>query len=156
MTRREPSCRATTIHAHAATARWRPGATDRGNSRRCPDFAREAGFAGPFVLIPESDGPGDEWSGPARMMTIADIYDALTASDRPYKRAVPTDVAVDTPRKEAAAGQIDADLLNLFVDQGVYEVVRLPRESPPPEVCEEPLLPAPAALSSSAVGETSR
>jgi len=73
----------------------------------------------------------------SRMMTIADIYDALTASDRPYKRAVPTDVALDILSKEAAAGLIDADLLRLFVDQGVYEAVCSPHESPPAEGFEE-------------------
>jgi sugar phosphate isomerase/epimerase len=62
--------RATTIHAHAAAAWLRPGTTDEGDLRRCLDLARETGFAGPYVLILESDGPDDEWSGIARLATI--------------------------------------------------------------------------------------
>ncbi len=59
----------------------------------------------------------------ARMMTIADIYDALTASDRPYKRAVPTDLALDILHGEVKAGKIDRDLLDIFVHARVYERV---------------------------------
>ena len=66
--------RATTIHAHAATAWLRPDATDAGDLRRCLDLARETGFAGPYVLILDSDGPGDEWAGIARMATIVRDY----------------------------------------------------------------------------------
>jgi len=64
----------------------------------------------------------------SRIMTIVDIYDALTARDRPYKRAVPVEVALRILRQEAAAGLIDQPLLDLFIGQGVYEVVRPPRE----------------------------
>ncbi len=51
-----------------------------------------------------------------RMMTISDIYDALTAQDRPYKRAVPTPKALDILTQEVKAGQLDADLYQLFVE----------------------------------------
>ena len=51
----------------------------------------------------------------SRMMTIADIYDALTATDRPYKPAVPKTKAIDILQHEARLGLIDADLLELFV-----------------------------------------
>jgi HD-GYP domain-containing protein (c-di-GMP phosphodiesterase class II) len=56
---------------------------------------------------------------PTRMMTIADIYDALTASDRPYKRAVPKEQAYDILRDEAARGEVDADLLAVFIESDV-------------------------------------
>jgi HD-GYP domain-containing protein (c-di-GMP phosphodiesterase class II) len=56
----------------------------------------------------------------SRMMTIADIYDALTAGDRPYKRAMPVEHALDILRHETNAGAIDADLLDLFVDARVF------------------------------------
>lgn len=65
---------------------------------------------------------------PARMMTISDIYDALTASDRPYKRAVPEDRALDIIRSEVDRGLLDADLFELFVDAEIYHLVR-PREN---------------------------
>lgn len=56
-----------------------------------------------------------------RMMTIADIYDALTASDRPYKRAVPAEKALDILTFEVKAQQLDPDLFRLFVDAKVFQ-----------------------------------
>ncbi len=58
----------------------------------------------------------------ARMMAISDIYDALTAADRPYKPAVPAERALDILRTEVGAGRIDATLLDLFVTADVYRV----------------------------------
>jgi HD-GYP domain-containing protein (c-di-GMP phosphodiesterase class II) len=57
-----------------------------------------------------------------RMMTIADIYDALTAQDRPYKRAVPLDRALDILHSEAAAGQLDREVLDVFVAKRVFDL----------------------------------
>jgi HD-GYP domain-containing protein (c-di-GMP phosphodiesterase class II) len=65
----------------------------------------------------------DEIPTPSKMMTIADIFDALTASDRPYKKAVPTDLALDILGSEVSRGKIDADLYRLFVDAKVWRVV---------------------------------
>ncbi len=56
-----------------------------------------------------------------RMMTISDIFDALTASDRPYKRAVPLQRALDIMHDEVKAGMLDRDLFQLFVDGKVFE-----------------------------------
>ena len=58
-----------------------------------------------------------------RMMTIADIYDALTATDRPYKRAVPTERALDILHDEAKDGMLDAHLLTTFVEAKVFAKV---------------------------------
>ena len=55
-----------------------------------------------------------------RMMTISDIYDALTASDRPYKPAVSTAGALGILENEFA-GKVDRDLLDLFIEAKVYE-----------------------------------
>ena len=57
----------------------------------------------------------------ARMMTISDIYDALTAQDRPYKKAVATGTALDILHEEAAQGKLDKDLLDVFVTRKIYE-----------------------------------
>ncbi len=54
------------------------------------------------------------------MMTIADIYDALTARDRPYKKAVPRDRALAILGFEVKDGNIDADFVQIFVDAKVY------------------------------------
>jgi hypothetical protein len=56
-----------------------------------------------------------------RMMTISDIYDALTAKDRPYKRSVPTDRALDIMASEVRGGMLDPDLFTLFIEAKVFE-----------------------------------
>jgi HD-GYP domain-containing protein (c-di-GMP phosphodiesterase class II) len=63
---------------------------------------------------------------PARMMTICDIFDALSASDRPYKRAVGREEALDFLRAEAARGVIDPALLAIFVEARVFEATAAP------------------------------
>lgn len=57
----------------------------------------------------------------SRMMTISDIFDALTASDRPYKKAVPTEKALDIISSEVKDGFLDADLFKVFVEAEVYK-----------------------------------
>ncbi|HEY7394209.1 MAG TPA: HD domain-containing phosphohydrolase [Gemmatimonadaceae bacterium] len=55
-----------------------------------------------------------------RMMTIADIFDALTESDRPYKRAVSADKAVDILKDESKSGRLDAELVDILVESQIY------------------------------------
>ncbi len=59
----------------------------------------------------------------SRMMAIADIFDALTAQDRPYKRAVPIEKVVDILREEARSNKLDADLVELFITEKIYEKI---------------------------------
>ncbi len=61
-----------------------------------------------------------------RMMTISDIFDALTAGDRPYKRAVPWPRALDILRMEATEGMLDQHLLKSFIDARIFESVLRP------------------------------
>ncbi len=56
----------------------------------------------------------------SKIMTIADIYDALTAGDRPYKRGIPADSALDILRQEVAAGKLDQGLVEVFVESKSY------------------------------------
>ncbi|MFN0251167.1 MAG: HD domain-containing phosphohydrolase [Kofleriaceae bacterium] len=63
---------------------------------------------------------GDQIPVPARMMAIADIYDALTASDRPYKKAMPSEKALDIVGSEVKRGQLDQELFDVFVQSRVY------------------------------------
>ena len=65
---------------------------------------------------------GNEIPMQTRMMTISDIYDALTARDRPYKRAVPPAKAIDILKSEAGEGKLDPDLLDVFIAKRVYDV----------------------------------
>ncbi|MBF0238131.1 MAG: phosphodiesterase, partial [SAR324 cluster bacterium] len=59
----------------------------------------------------------------SKMMTIADIYDALTALDRPYKKAVPVDRALDILGYEAKDHHIDQRLLDVFIESKLYQLV---------------------------------
>ncbi|MBI3896305.1 MAG: GAF domain-containing protein [Acidobacteria bacterium] len=58
----------------------------------------------------------------SRMMTVSDIYDALSASDRPYKKAVPTEKALDILAQESKQGLLDSALFRLFQEAEVYKL----------------------------------
>jgi HD-GYP domain-containing protein (c-di-GMP phosphodiesterase class II) len=58
----------------------------------------------------------------SRMMTISDIFDALVAWDRPYKKAVPVEKALNILNDEAKQGKLDSDLLHVFIDAKVFEL----------------------------------
>lgn len=57
---------------------------------------------------------------PVRLLTILDIYDALTAEDRPYKRAMTAEHAFEILRDMRDAGKIDGEILSLFYDSGAW------------------------------------
>jgi HD-GYP domain-containing protein (c-di-GMP phosphodiesterase class II) len=57
----------------------------------------------------------------SKLMSISDIFDALTASDRPYKRAVPVEKALDILALEVKDGHIDGDLVQIFSEARVWE-----------------------------------
>jgi HD-GYP domain-containing protein (c-di-GMP phosphodiesterase class II) len=63
----------------------------------------------------------DEMSIPARIMAIADVFEALTASDRPYKDAKTLSETVRIMSFMKRDGHIDPDLFDLFVESGVYK-----------------------------------
>ncbi|MCA1994761.1 MAG: HD domain-containing protein, partial [Coleofasciculus sp. S288] len=65
----------------------------------------------------------DEIPVQTQILTIADIYDALTASDRPYKRRLPMDTALKILRQEAARNKINSDLIELFEQRQVFSVL---------------------------------
>ena len=58
-----------------------------------------------------------------QILTIVDIYDALTASDRPYKRRLPVETAIKILRQEAAKNKINSDLVELFEQRQVFTVL---------------------------------
>jgi HD-GYP domain-containing protein (c-di-GMP phosphodiesterase class II) len=94
--------------------------------RRVPEIAR--------AHHEKLDGSGyphgvraDEIPVQSRMMAIADIYDALTASDRPYKKALRAEEALTILDAERRAGALDGALLDLFIEARVFE--RAPRSS---------------------------
>lgn len=59
----------------------------------------------------------------SKIMTIADIYDALTARDRPYKKAMPVQRALDILGFEVKDGHIDAELVRIFTSAEVFKRV---------------------------------
>ncbi|OYT92092.1 MAG: phosphohydrolase [Burkholderiales bacterium PBB3] len=62
----------------------------------------------------------DQMSVQARVMGIADIFEALTAKDRPYKQGMKLSQAMGIMHKFRTGGHIDPDLFDVFVNQGVY------------------------------------
>jgi HD-GYP domain-containing protein (c-di-GMP phosphodiesterase class II) len=60
----------------------------------------------------------------AKMMAITDIFDALVAQDRPYKKAMPVDRALTILEAEVRAGKLDAELLRLFIEAKVFELIK--------------------------------
>jgi len=63
---------------------------------------------------------GAQVSMPARILGLADVFEALTAKDRPYKRGRTLREALAILRGMRDNGQIDSDLFDLFVDQRIY------------------------------------
>ena len=53
-------------------------------------------------------------------MTILDIYDALTADDRPYKPPFPADEAFIILRDMAKEGKLDPTLVDQFIESGAW------------------------------------
>ncbi|MCE3264042.1 MAG: phosphohydrolase [Pseudoduganella sp.] len=63
---------------------------------------------------------GEQMSVPARVMAIADIFEALTARDRPYKKGKMLSEALDILGKFSLNGHIDPALFDIFIRQKVY------------------------------------
>lgn len=64
---------------------------------------------------------GDNISVQSRIMAIADIYDALVASDRPYKKAISVEKALSILKEEVERNKLDKDLFDIFVKNRIYE-----------------------------------
>lgn len=87
--------------------------------RRVPEFAgghheRMDGKGYPRGLTRE------QMSVPARVMAIADIFEALTADDRPYKSAKPLSESLFILGKMKEGGHVDPDLFDVFIRDKVY------------------------------------
>jgi len=57
---------------------------------------------------------------PSLALTVCDIYDALTASDRPYKRAVPRERALTILEDEAKEGKLDSWMVSTFIAEKIW------------------------------------
>ena len=58
-----------------------------------------------------------------RLLTILDVFEALTARDRPYKPAIPLEKAISILKSMAQEGSIDNDILSLFLESRAWESV---------------------------------
>jgi HD-GYP domain-containing protein (c-di-GMP phosphodiesterase class II) len=57
----------------------------------------------------------------ARIIALADVFEALTAPDRPYRPPLKLSKALDILADMSRSGHIDPDLFQLFVSQGIYK-----------------------------------
>ena len=65
---------------------------------------------------------GDDIPLQTRLMTVADIYDALTASDRPYKKSLTCEQALSILRSDAGSGGLDERVVDLFIRHEIYKL----------------------------------
>ncbi|MEO5336700.1 MAG: GAF domain-containing protein [Magnetospirillum sp. WYHS-4] len=89
-------------------------------------LARVAEYAGGHHEMMNGKGyprglTGDKMSIPARIMAIADIFEALTATDRPYKPPKKLSEAIKIMSFMKKDGHVDPDLFALFLKTGVYK-----------------------------------
>jgi HD-GYP domain-containing protein (c-di-GMP phosphodiesterase class II) len=77
----------------------------------------------------------EEMSVQARMMAIADVFEALTAADRPYKKGKTLSEALRIMSFLRNDHHIDPDLFDVFLREKVYE--RYAQEFLPPEQIDE-------------------
>jgi len=62
----------------------------------------------------------------ARMMTICDIFDALSAADRPYKKAVPPERALAILEGAVRERELDPELFRLFLEARIFQLTLRP------------------------------
>lgn len=65
----------------------------------------------------------DEIPFEGRMLAVVDVFEALTAMDRPYKPAMPIDKAIEILGFEVKGGGLQKEIVDFFVDNKVYEVI---------------------------------
>ena len=66
---------------------------------------------------------GDEIPREVRLLTILDIFEALTARDRPYKKPMPLDRALDTLHSMCAEGSLDSEILGMFEESRAWDAI---------------------------------
>ena len=63
---------------------------------------------------------GDQMSVQAKMLAVADIFEALTAKDRPYKKGKTLSEAISILKKMSDSGHIDPDIFEIFIKEKIY------------------------------------
>ncbi|MBX3473638.1 MAG: GAF domain-containing protein [Planctomycetes bacterium] len=95
-----------------------------------PDLARVPEIAGQHHEKMNSKGypngvPAAETPLGSRLMAVADVFDSLTASDRPYKPAIPLERAIQILQAMAKDGDLDPEVVDLFVNTKIWEKLKL-------------------------------
>lgn len=79
----------------------------------------------------KNDGSGYPWGLKGRdipfggqILALVDIFEALTARDRPYKPAIPVDKAIQIVQEEVDQGRLNADLWGIFLERKLYNLYR--------------------------------
>lgn len=67
---------------------------------------------------------GDAIPMPVRLLTILDIFEALTAADRPYKKPIPLNKTFQILHSMADEGSLDAEILELFEQSKAWEIIQ--------------------------------
>lgn len=82
---------------------------------------------------------GDEIPFEGKLMAVTDIAEALTASDRPYKKAMPLENVYRILRSMASKNQLDHDLVEFFIEAEIYPqyLKKYPSENAKREVSEQ-------------------
>jgi response regulator RpfG family c-di-GMP phosphodiesterase len=80
----------------------------------CHHHERVDGSGYPDGLI------GEKISFESKVLAVIDIYEALVAQDRPYKPKMAPEKAIAVLRSEAEAKHLDPDIVEFFVDKGIY------------------------------------
>ncbi len=112
----------------------------KGHSAQSQRFLERIPWGEDLKLIPylggahheKLDGSGyplgigaDQLNIQVRMLTIADIFDALTAADRPYRKAATVERAVSILHMEADEAKLDKELVNVFEKHVVPSILHL-------------------------------
>jgi response regulator RpfG family c-di-GMP phosphodiesterase len=66
----------------------------------------------------------------SKLMAVTDVYDALTASDRPYKAAVSVERSLEILDQEAKVNLLDSEVLKIFLEARIYERTMSPERVP--------------------------
>jgi len=73
---------------------------------------------------------GDEIPFEGKLMAVTDIAEALTAKDRPYKKAMPLEQVYKILRNMVKKNELDHDLVEFFINERIYEVYQAKHEAP--------------------------
>lgn len=89
--------------------------------KQIPDIARKHHEKLDGTGYPLGIKEKDQLPVASRVMAIADIFDALNAGDRPYKKAMPLEQIFSILREEGRSGKLDPDLVELFISSKAWD-----------------------------------